>query len=149
MKKMWLVLLGAGLFVTAAFADGSNPMQVKQLPNAAQSFIRNNFKNVQVASAWWMEDDGVKSYEVKMVDGSELDFDAKGQWTEVKCPNGVVPEAIVPKQIQEFVAMNHPDQQVMGIERKGHDGREGYEVWLKNGSELDFDRDFRLVGLDK
>lgn len=148
MKKWWLVLLGAGLFATGVFAEGTIPMQVKQLPNAAQSFIRSNFKDIQVASAS-MESGMAKSYEVKLVDGTEIDFDAKGQWTEVKCPNGVVPETIVPKQIQDFVAKNHPDQQMMGIERNGRNGRDGYEVWLKNGSELDFDRDFRLIGLDK
>lgn len=148
MKKWWLVLLGAGLFTTAVFAGNDIPVQVKELPDAARTFLDTEFRGIQVASAT-MEQDAPKSYEVTLVDGTQIDFDAHGHWTEVKCRNSVVPATLVPRQIQEFVKRNNPDQAVVNIERKGREGRLGYEIELTDGTELDFNRDLRLVGMDR
>lgn len=144
MKKMFMALLGAGLLATAVFAEGDDtPIQLHQLPGAAREFVKKYFRDVQVAGA--VTKSGVApAYEVTFVDGSEVGFDSRGEWTEIERPRSVVPEELVPPQILKFVAANHPGNRVSGIER---DGR-SYDVELDNGLLLKFNRKFRLIGMD-
>lgn len=143
MKKLFLALLSTGLFATAVFADNDTPIQVTQLPDAAQQFIKKHFSDVQVANG--MMDNGMmKSYEVTFVNGAAVDFNGKGEWTEVKNPNGTVPDEIVPKPIKEYVGKTYPEQKIIGIERE----RNGYEIWLDNKLDLKFDQKFKLIGMD-
>lgn len=126
-----------------AMADNDTPVQVAQLPATAQNFIQKYFNDVQVSYAK-QENDIVKSYEVVFVNGSKLEFDARGDWTEVDCKHGVVPDGIVPRQLRNYVDKNHPGQRIVAVSR---DAR-GYEVDLNNGLELKFNRNYRLIDMD-
>ena len=74
----------------------------------------------------------------------EIDFDARGEWTDVERPWGVVPDGLIPQPILKFVAANYPGRHVRGVERDGRN----HEVSLDNGLELKFNRRFRLVETD-
>lgn len=92
MKKFWIALLGAGLFATAVFADGDEvPVRMHELPDAARTLVDKYFRDIEVTSAM-MEKGMAPSYEVKLADGTKIDFDARGEWTDVERPNGVVPD---------------------------------------------------------
>ncbi len=72
-------------------------------------------------------------YEVEFISKAEIDFDANGEWREVKAARGTsVPEGIVPEAIANYVSTNFPGIAVKEISRK----RGGFEVELTNGSEL-------------
>lgn len=137
-----MLLLGMGLFATAAFADDI-PVQMKQLPDEAQHFVNKHFKDVQVAYAT-MDGSMMKSYEVGFVNGGKVDFDGKGRWTEIEMPNSVVPATLIPMEIMSYVSKNHPQQMVTSLERK----KQGWMAELNNGLELKFDKKFRLIGMD-
>lgn len=143
MKKILLALLGAGLFATAAFADNDVPIQMHELPEAARTLVNKYFHEVEVSYAT-KENGIVPSYEVRLADGTKLDFDARGAWTDIERLNGVIPDELVPHQIRKFVAANYPGRQIRAIER---DGR-SHEIALSNGLELKFNRRFRLVETD-
>ncbi len=144
MKKFLFALLCAGLVATAVFAESDSvPVGMHELPDAARSMVKKYFGDVAPVSAT-MEKGLAPSYEVKLVDGTTIDFDQKGEWTDVERPGGVVPEALVPLPIQKFVAANYPGRHIRGVER---DGRY-HEVTLDNGLELRFNRKFHLVGTD-
>lgn len=144
MRKILLALLGAGLFATAVFAEGDEvPVKMHELPDAARTLVKKYFGDVEVVSAL-MEKGVAPSYEVKLADGTKLDFDARGEWTDIERPGGAVPDGLIPQPIQKFVAANYPGQHVRGIER---DSRT-HEVTLGNGLELKFNRKFRLVETD-
>lgn len=81
---------------------------------------------------------------VKLADGTEIDFDARGEWTDVERPGGVVPDGLIPQPILKFVAANYPGRHVRGVERDGRN----HEITLDNGLELKFNRRFRLVETD-
>lgn len=144
MKKFWLVLLGAGLFAMAAFADGDVPVRMHELPDAAKTMVKTYFHDIEVVSVT-MDQGMVPSYEVKLADGTKIDFDARGEWTDVERPGGVVPDGLIPQPILKFVAANYPGQHVRGIERDGRN----HEITLANGLELKFDRRFRLIDTDR
>ena len=81
---------------------------------------------------------------VIFTDGNKVEFDKKGNWTEVNCKFSVVPQGIIPAPIQKYVTTNYADAKILKIERDKAD----YEVKLSNGWELKFDSKFNLIDID-
>lgn len=146
MKK--LVFLFVGLFVMSmmAWAGNDKPIQVNELPKAAQQFIRNHFPNQSVAMAKMETEFMDKSYDVIFTNGDKVEFNKKGKWTNVDCKHGQVPQAIIPTEIQKYVATNYPDAKVLKIEVTD---RKGYDIDLNNGFDIEFDKKFRVIEIDR
>ncbi|MBP5517809.1 MAG: PepSY-like domain-containing protein [Bacteroidales bacterium] len=128
------------LLFTAVSCAHDRIIPVTQLPAQAQTFIKTYFADKTVAYA---KQDGAK-YEVKFNDGAEVEFDRKGNWDNVDCKFTAVPEAIVPEQIKNYVAANHPGALITKIDKE----RYGYEIELSNSLELKFDRNFNIFDID-
>jgi hypothetical protein len=77
--------------------------------------------------------------------GDKVEFDRKGNWTEVVCKTGGVPAALVPQAIADYVKANHPDTKIVKIERENNT----YEVNLSNGFEYTFNKKFKVVDVDR
>jgi hypothetical protein len=128
------------LLFTAVSCAHDRIIPVTQLPAQAQTFIKTYFADKTVAYA---KQDGAK-YEVKFNDGAEVEFDRRGNWDNVDCKFTAVPEAIVPEQIKNYVAANHPGALITKIDKE----RYGYEIELSNSLELKFDRNFNIFDID-
>ncbi|MBQ3382051.1 MAG: PepSY-like domain-containing protein [Bacteroidales bacterium] len=128
------------LLFTAVSCAHDKIIPVTQLPAQAQTFIKTYFADKTVAYA---KQDGAK-YEVKFNDGAEVEFDRRGNWDNVDCKFTAVPEAIVPEQIKNYVAANHPGALITKIDKE----RYGYEIELSNSLELKFDRNFNIFDID-
>jgi len=128
------------LLFTAVSCAHDRIIPVTQLPAQAQTFIKTHFADKTVAYA---KQDGAK-YEVKFNDGAEVEFDRRGNWDNVDCKFTAVPEAIVPEQIKNYVAANHPGALITKIDKE----RYGYEIELSNSLELKFDRNFNIFDID-
>ena len=76
------------------------------------------------------------SYDVKMSDGIELEFNSKGEWIEIDCKNKAVPAIFIPNTIVKYMQKNYGGHKIIKIERD----RKGYELTLENGLEVDFDQ---------
>lgn len=144
MKKILLLLLCLFSLQTVVRADDDRPIAVTQLPASAQQFIKKHFAGNQVAFAKMEKDWFSKSYDVTFTNGNKLEFDEKGEWTEVDCKYTSVPVAIVPKAIADYVAQNYKDVRILKIDRDTRD----YEVKLSNRLELKFDLQFNLIDID-
>lgn len=118
-----------------AYAGNDRPIQFNELPKKAQQFIRQHFENVEVSYAKKENELFDKSYEVVFVDGSKIEFHNNGNWKEVDCHYGKVPDAIIPKTILDYVRRTYKSQIIVSIDRDSRD----YEVALSNGLELKFD----------
>lgn len=97
MKKLASILVC--LFILCVFilrADNEKPIQVNQLPVAAQQFIKQHFADRKVALAKVETEFVSKSYEVVFADGDHIDFDSKGNWEEIECKSSSVPTAVIP-----------------------------------------------------
>lgn len=146
MKTLTFILVCLfALCATTLRADNGKPIQVSQLPDAAQQFIKQHFADRKVALAKVETELMSKSYEVVFANGDHIDFDGKGNWEEVDCQSSSVPPAIVPVRIMEYIRANYPDETVVKIEK---DRRE-YEVKLSNRVELSFDLKFNLTDIDR
>lgn len=85
-----------------------------------------------------------RTYDVMMADGSQVEFNKSGEWTEVDCLNVPVPAAIVPQQIKTWVAAQYEGQQIVSISRD----KRGYDVKLSNRFEVEFDLNFQVIDMD-
>ena len=144
MKRIIFLLTCLVVIQTAAFAGKDRMITVDQLPNNAQQFIEKYFANVAVSYAKMDSEIFDTSYEVIFVNGSKVEFDRKGEWTDVDCKFSEVPTGIVPSLIQDYVMAHHKDMKVVEIDRDNKD----YEIKLSNKLELKFDLKYNLIGYD-
>ena len=84
-----LFLCMFALLANIACADKRKALQVSDLPKEAQKFINENFSSAKVVK---VDNEGVsKSYEVYFDNGNSIDFNRKGQWTDIDCEGSEVP----------------------------------------------------------
>ena len=121
------------------YAD-DRPIPVEKLPAAAKEFVKTHFPKSKIIYA---EKDW-KRYETRLNDGTEIDFDSKGNWDKVDYKMTAVPEALVPQAIAQYVASNFPDAVVTKIDKE----RFGYEIELSNDLELKFNKAGVLLSMD-
>ena len=143
MKKLVVLFVRMLVLATTASAGNDKPIQVSQLPQTAQQFIKKYFGDRKVAFAK-EESDFRKSYEIAFTTGDKIEFDRKGEWTDIDCKYSAVPAGIVPAQIVAYIAENYPDSQVVQIEK---DSR-STEVKLDNRMEIKFDKQYRVIEMD-
>ena len=84
MKKILSLLVLALVSVQFSFAKDVITKDMNQLPLQARNFINSNFTKPQVAHIK-IDKDMVEpaKYEVVLMDGTEIDFDSRGNWEEV------------------------------------------------------------------
>ena len=140
-----VTLIGGGILLlflktskkTPQTDAGSTAMQT------AQQFIKKYFGDRKVAFAK-EESDFRKSYEIAFKNGDKIEFDRKGEWTDIDCKYSAVPTGIIPAPIAKYVADNYPDNKIVQIER---DTR-STEVKLDNRMEIKFDKQHRVIEMD-
>jgi hypothetical protein len=145
MKKILLTLVAifsVGIF--SAIADNDRVINKSQLPAPAQQFLNEHFAGVDLTYAKEERDIFKHSFEVRLADGTKIEFTSKGEWDEVECRFGEVPAAIVPQAIKEYIDKNYAGAKVLYIEKDRND----YEVKLSNRLELKFDKDFNIYDID-
>lgn len=145
MKKILLTLVAifsVGIF--SAMADNDRVINKSQLPAPAQQFLNEHFAGVDLTYAKEERDIFKHSFEVRLADGTKIEFTSKGEWDEVECRFGEVPAAIVPQAIKEYIEKNYAGAKVLYIEKDRND----YEVKLSNRLELKFDKDFNIYDID-
>lgn len=148
MKKVMVILasamvLSAVLMVALA---GEKVIDVARLPQKAQTFIKSNYSKGKVALVKMEKDVLSTEYEVAFSDGSIVEFDGNGEWTDIKSPVAV-PSKLVPARISFYLKSNGYGNGAKVV-KIGKDRRGGYEVELSNGQELEFDKNFRLTDID-
>ncbi len=145
MKKLALLLVGVLVSMQVMFADNEKPIAFEQLPQAAQTFVKQNFPHAKVAFVKQETDFLKKSYDVVFINGDKLEFDSNGNWKEMSCKMQSVPESAIPAAIKKFVNENYPDARVMQLEKDRYE----YEVKLSNFWEIKFDLNFNVIDLDR
>lgn len=146
MKKLAFLIVCLFTLNLTVWAGNDKPIQVEELPKAAQQFIKSHFSNQSVAMAKMETEFLDKSYDVIFTNGDKVEFDKKGKWTNVDCKHTQVPAAIIPNAIQQYVGQHYPDAKVVQIELTD---RKGYDVDLNNGFDIEFDKKFRVVDIDR
>ncbi len=126
----------------SSFAN--EPIKASELPETIKFFIADYFPDSKVSYAIYDKELFDSKYEVVLTTSEKLEFDKKGEWKEVDCKHNAVPEGIVPDFIVETVASEYEAQPIVAIER----GRKYYEIELKSGLDITFDKDGKIIELD-
>ena len=114
------------------------------LPAAATSVIQEYLPETAISYAKKDADLTKTTYEVTLQDGTEIDFNSKGEWDKVDCKRAAVPAALVPAFIADYVQTSFPGQIIVKIDKE----RYGYEIELGNDLELKFDKNGKLLNID-
>ncbi len=141
---MMFILVCVLTLVTTIKADNYQPITRSQLPQKAQTFLSTYFPDSKISLTRKEIDVTELNYDVIFTDGSKVEFDRRGYWTEVDCVNHPLPEGIVPAEIANYINAHYPGAKVVKIER---DYRE-YEVKLNNRVELTFNKKQQLIDID-
>lgn len=146
MTTMIKSLMTVALLVVAVVANAQDKViTFAQLPKKAQNFVTTYYAADQVVLV--KEESELlsgKSYDVKLRDGVKLEFDAKGEWTEVDAELKAVPVKIVPASILEYVKKSFPNNEIVQISRSSRK----YSVELTNGIDLEFNKRGQFVRID-
>ena len=127
MKKIFFAIACVFALTTSACDDNYQPVYQDQLPEKAQVFLATYFPEAEISLARKEIDVTELTYDVIFTDGSKVEFDRKGNWTEVDCLNHPIPEAMVIK-----------------IERDHSE----IDVKLNNRVELTFNKHMQLIDID-
>ena len=143
------------LFVVSVSAVASNdkPIEVSQLPQAAQQILKKDFGKMKVALAKMESGLFDTSYDIIFTNGDKVEFDGKGNWSlyqrapgaesaELDCSQ--VPVRLIPQAIKKYVNENYPSAKVIEMERD----RSEYDVKLSTGLEITFNKKFQVIDID-
>lgn len=127
-----------------ANAGNDKPISVNALPAKAQTLLNQHFNGQKVMLAT-IETGGInKTYDVVLQNGTKLEFDKKGNLTEIDCKQATVPDQLIPQAIKNYLMANYAGQSVKKIEMNKNE----YEVELANGLDLTFNKHFQLIDID-
>lgn len=131
MMKKFILFLTCALSWTLASADiMDRRISFKELPDAAQSYIKKHFPNQRVVRVD-SEDDG--DYDVHLSGSYEVTFDYQGIWKEVDASRKALPVSVLPQEVQRAVSSRYPQNvKIMQVERKS----DRFEVELSNQQKL-------------
>ena len=145
MKKILFVLVVA--MATLQFVQAGEVVtpDEQKLPDKARNFITQHFPQTKIS---YIKIDSElfrgKKYEVILTNGVEVDFNNKGEWTEVDCKREQVPVGIIPQSVKEYVNNNFSSNFITQIEQNKY----GIEVELNNDLSIEFDRKGNFKRLD-
>lgn len=134
-KKLLLIFCNIYL-ISNLFADWIVPPS--SLPQNAISFIQRVYPNVQI---WKVEiDDG--KYEVKLSNGTEIDFLHNGDWVSIDGEYNGVPLTVLPEYVANTVRRIYPQAIMIEVEKKW----DNYKIKLNNMMKLYISYDGQLMG---
>ncbi len=132
-----VVMMAAVIAASAALPIDKYTINRKDLPEAAREMLDEHFPKAKV-SMIKVDRHLLKKtdYDVKLSNGTKIEFSNKGQWTNVDCKKKSVPEALVPKTIRNHVSKKHDGENIVRITRTAL----YYTIGLSNGKNLKFDK---------
>mgnify|MGYP004441502685 FL=1 len=127
-----------------ANAGNDKPISVNALPAKAQTLLSQHFNGQKVMLATIESGVVSRSYDVVLQNGTKLEFDKKGNLTEIDCKQATVPDQLIPQAIKNYLMANYAGQSVKKIEMNKNE----YEVELANGLDLTLNKHFQLIDID-
>ena len=136
MKKFLFTLLAllTCICTSNAFID-KYTINRENLPEEARQMLDEHFPKAKI-SMIKVDRHLLKKtdYDVRLTNGTKIEFSNKGKWTSVDCGKKELPEALVPKTIRNYISKNLSDAKISGIAKRNA----GYDITLSDGNGLRF-----------
>jgi hypothetical protein len=143
MKKQILTLATILLLGFTTFAQ-NGMKNIQQLPQKAQEFVKTHFNDYKVAYVLTDKELADIDYKIRFEDGTEIEFNAKGDWTDVSGKQNCIPTGFILKEITNYVNTYHNDLCITDIEREFN----RITVELSNNLEIEFNSKGKLISYD-
>ena len=141
MKRInYLLIVLSLLSVMACAGNDKITSDTNILPVSSRQFISDPVSHIQIEKNLIR----ISSYDVILTDGTNVEFNHKGEWKEIKRHGLPIPPAIIPEVIQDLIKKNYSSNKVVKIEKEIRD----YEIKLDNGLEMTFDLKGNLIDID-
>ena len=147
MKRIYVLGLSV-LFSGTVFAQTDR----NELPERSSDFINQHFASERIASVdvddnWYNMSDS-ETYEVELENGVELDFNKKGELTEIETEDRAsIPMSVFPDAVRSQLERDYANAEVVAWEKdkKGHqvELRDGREVWYDNNGKMKKKKDHK------
>ena len=134
-------ILAALMLVFALSAQAQKKIETTELPAAAQEFLKKHFPNSAIDIAKKDAEHGEKGYEVKLKDGTEIEFWKDGSYREVDGDDKPIPTAYIDPKIVEYVKKNYPNEKITHIDY----GHKDVDVDLTNKIDLEFTKEGKFL----
>lgn len=131
-----VLLLG---FVISAKAQ--KKIKTTELPKPAQEFLEKHFSYTTVEVAKKDAEHGEKGYEVKLKDGTEVEFWKDGSYREVDGDDKPIPTDFIPASVKDYVSKNYPNEKITHIDY----GHKDLDVDLTNDIDLEFTKEGKIL----
>ena len=143
MKKTFLTAL---LVLTTCFTacSGEKVISYLEMPLPAQRLIEAHFSKTDVSVVMMDRELLSTDYEVRLNDGTKVEFDGDGELYKIDCGTKAVPEALIPEVVRSYVATNFPNA---FITEWGRDDRR-WKAELNNGLDLEFNNKYEFLRID-
>ena len=145
MKKIISILTLLIVMMLSVFAGDETTMDVSRLPQAAQTFLNQNFKGVKVTRIEIDRENGsVQSFETRLSDATKIEFSADGNLCSIENKrSGISKKFVSPKALQ-YLEINYPTAKILSCEKKPY----GFELEISGNIELKFNSDGNFIGRD-
>jgi len=145
MKKLITLIVAIISGITAISAHDRVTTDANALPAAAKTLINKYFKKTGINHI--KVDEKVfrgNEYEVVLNNGTEIEFDSKGNLQEIDCGRSEVPAGLILKPIREYVNQNFKGRRIVSVDVN----RNSYDIELNDGIDLKFDRSGKFIKID-
>jgi hypothetical protein len=140
--KIIIVALLLGFVIST---NAQKKIEVTELPKPAQEFLKKFFSNTSVESVKKDAEHGEKGYEVKLKDGTEVEFWSDGSYREVDGGDKPIPTEFIPKVVKDYVAKNYRNEKITHIDY----GHKDLDVDLTNKIDLEFTKEGKFIKGEK
>ena len=135
------ITLAVLLMSFAITANAQKRIETSELPKGAQDFLKKYFSYTSVKVAKKDAEHGEKGYEVKLKDGTEVEFWKDGSYREVDGGDKPIPTEFIPSAVKDYVAKNYPNEKITHIDY----GHKDLDVDLTNDIDLEFTKEGKLI----
>lgn len=144
MTALSIIATVAMAFTSLFSNDRERVIEYNNLPQNAKTFVEKHFKNVPVS--YVMEDKELTgtTYQLRFENGDEIEFKGNGEWEEIECKTGGIPESAIPSGIGKYVEKKHNGNKIVKIKKE----RNTYEVEINNDLELVFNSKEEILRYD-
>ena len=143
MKRiMFLICMFLMMGTTYSIAGDGYVVGIQQLPAGAQEVMTKCFADKTILTILKERNE----YEVIFNNGEKIEFNKKGEWTEVSCHTTQVPDILIPDPIKARIKADFANSKIVKIDRSSNGKK--YEVKLNNGLEVEFDKKFNIIKVD-
>lgn len=133
------------MFTISSASAGDKVIPFEKLPVKAQTFVKKHFSKKDVATVTMDTEYLIKKeYKVILKNGSKIEFGSGGEWEKVKMKGTAVPAQLIPQKISGYIHRSFPNTFVKEIKKE----RNGFEVEISNGLELEFSKEGTFIRVD-